>query len=396
MKKQEIQKVLERHQIWLEDPQKGEHANLNDEDLRDIDFNGLNLRDAELIRVDLREANLNGLILDDADLGSSDLRRANLSNTKLIHADLRSANLTDSKLIGATLSAADLRGADLSYADLSEANLYGARIDGANFIGTNLNNANLKSAELDGANFINANLSKADLSKTTVINTIFNLCVFKETNFNSATLGNTAFSNVDLSELLGLDSCAHYIPSSVDVTSLLKSIKEIPQVFLRGIGLPEIFIDYLPSFSEIPLQYYSCFISYSHVDDPFAQRLYDDLQSKGIRCWFAPKDLKIGDKVRDKIYEAIMLNDKILVIMSEESVNSNWVEDEVNKAISEENRQNKSILFPLRIDDHVMKTNKSWAEKIRNDRHIGDFRKWKELKEYEKSFNRLLRDLKVK
>ncbi|MCH9029763.1 MAG: toll/interleukin-1 receptor domain-containing protein, partial [Bacteroidetes bacterium] len=349
----------------------------------------------ELIRVDLREANLNGLILDDADLGSSDLRQANLSNTKLIHADLRSANLADAKLKGATLSAADLRGADLSYADLSEANLYGARIDGVNFIGTNLSNANLKSAELDGANFINANLSKADLSKTTVINTIFNLCVFKETNFNSATLGNTAFSNVDLSELQGLDSCAHYIPSSVDVTSLLKSLKKIPQVFLRGIGLPEIFIDYLPSLAEIPIQYYSCFISYSNKDVLFAQRLHNDLQNNGVRCWFAPEDMKIGDKIRDTIYEAIKIRDKLLVILSKDSINSDWLEEEVEKALAEEQETGRKILFPIRIDDYVMETGKAFVQKIKNNRHIGDFTKWKEPEEYKKVFDRLLRDLKV-
>ena len=123
--------------------------------------------------------------------------------------------------------------------------------------------------------------------------------------------------------------------------------------------------------------------------------MHNDLQNGGVRCWFAPEDFKIGDQVSDTIYKAIRIKDKLLVIMSEKSVNSDWVEEEVEKALAKEKSQNKLTLFPVRIDDEVMKTNKAWAEKIRNDRHIGDFRKWEESKEYKKAFNRLLRDLKV-
>ncbi|MGD1103042.1 MAG: TIR domain-containing protein [Terriglobia bacterium] len=40
-------------------------------------------------------------------------------------------------------------------------------------------------------------------------------------------------------------------------------------------------------------------------DDDFAQRLHADLQQKGVCCWFAPEDLKIGDKFRTRIAEAL-------------------------------------------------------------------------------------------
>jgi len=43
-------------------------------------------------------------------------------------------------------------------------------------------------------------------------------------------------------------------------------------------------IDYLPSLLNQPVQFYSCFISYSDKDDDFVQRLHADLQNKGIRC----------------------------------------------------------------------------------------------------------------
>jgi uncharacterized protein YjbI with pentapeptide repeats len=53
------------------------------------------------------------------------------------------------------------------------------------------------------------------------------------------------------------------------------------------------------------IQFYSCFISYSTQDQEFAQRLHADLQAKNLRCWFAPEDLKIGDRFQGRIEESI-------------------------------------------------------------------------------------------
>ena len=140
---------------------------------------------------------------------------------------------------------------------------------------------------------------------------------------------------------------------------------------------------------------YSCFISYSSKDQDFAERLHADLQNKGVRCWFAPHDLPIGAKIWDTIDEAIRLRDKVLLILSETSIASDWVEDEVTKAFAEERDRKRLVLFPVRIDDAVMTTSEPWARKLRDDRHIGDFRKWKEHEAYQKALERLLRDLTV-
>ena len=48
----------------------------------------------------------------------------------------------------------------------------------------------------------------------------------------------------------------------------------------------------------------------------------------------------------------------------------------------------------MRIDDAVMKTDKAWAAKLRDNRHIGDFRHWKEHEAYTKALEQLLRDLR--
>jgi hypothetical protein len=168
----------------------------------------------------------------------------------------------------------------------------------------------------------------------------------------------------------------------------------LPLGFLRGIGLPDAVIDYLPSLTGEPIQFYSCFISYSHRDEEFAQRLHADLQNKGVRCWFAPHDLPIGGKILDEIDAAIRLRDKVLLILSEQSINSDWVEDEVKTAFEEERKRGQTVLFPLRLDDVILETNEAWASKLRADRHIGDFRQWRSHDQYQRTLDRVMRDLR--
>jgi hypothetical protein len=137
----------------------------------------------------------------------------------------------------------------------------------------------------------------------------------------------------------------------------------------------------------------SCFISYSTKDQKFADQLYADLQNKGVRCWFAPHDLPIGAKTWDAIDQAIKIRDKLLLILSKNSIDSEWVEDEVQKAFAEERDRKELMLFPVRIDDAVMETPEPWARKLRDQRNIGDFRQWNDHEAYERSLDRMLRDL---
>ena len=84
-----------------------------------------------------------------------------------------------------------------------------------------------------------------------------------------------------------------------------------------------------------------------------------------VRCWFAPHDLPIGAKILDGIDEAIRLRDKVLLILSEHSIKSDWVEDEVTTAFEEERKREHPMLFPIRLDDTVMDTHEAWAAKLR-------------------------------
>lgn len=146
---------------------------------------------------------------------------------------------------------------------------------------------------------------------------------------------------------------------------------------------------------RVQSEFYSCFLSYSSEDQSFVEQLYDDLQHHGVHCWFAPRDLKIGDPFRQRIHEAIRSSNKLLLVLSSHSIASPWVEAEVAIAFEEERRSNLLVLFPIMLDNSVMLTNRAWAVHIRQTRHIGNFTRWKERERYLESFRRLLRDLKV-
>ena len=316
----------------------------------------------------------------------------------------------------------DLQGVDLGEVDLGGVHLGMANLGGANLSKTNLSGANLRRTDLRRANFREANLSSvtfivANLDETTrggpIMATSELLWIAREgfsdvifsgadlsgadldgADFTSALLGETIFANVDLTGAKGLESCRHFGPSSIDHFTLMRS-RNLPLSFLRGCGLPDTFIDYLPSLLNQPIQFYSCFISYSSKDEAFAQRLHADLQDKGVRCWFAPEDMKIGDKIRTRIDEVIRIHDKLLLVLSQNSVASTWVEKEVETAFDKEIKRKEPVLFPIRLDDAVMESKTGWAADIRRSRHIGNFSNWKNHDEYQKGLERLLRDLQI-
>jgi uncharacterized protein YjbI with pentapeptide repeats len=351
---------------------------------RGVHFRGANLSGADLRAVDLRMADLRATNFRGTNLMGADLRwavliAADLSEADLRFAELRGVDLREAKLIGAALAVADLHRANLAGRDLGQADLYGADLSEATLWGANLRRADLREANLSGADLCYADLSGAHLDGV---------------DLDRARLWHTIFGAVDLTRTNGLNECDHIGPSIIDFETLFL-FKNLPISFLRGCGVPNIIIDYLPSLREDAIQYYSCFISYSTMDQLFADRLHADLQNKGVRCWFAPHDLPIGAKTWDAIDEAIRVRDKLLLILSEASIASEWVEDEVNKAYAEERSRKETVLFPIRIDNAVMSTGEPWAVKLRDQRNIGDFRRWKTPAEYQKSLDRLLRDLKA-
>ena len=156
------------------------------------DFQGANLRDADLSQANLMEADLH-----QADLRGANLSRANLSRVNFREADLCQADLWGSRLWKANLSKADLRGAnldraDLVEADLSQADLNAARLGQANLIGANLMGANLGQADLKKADIRQADLTGANLWGADL----------KEANLGQANLSGADLTGANLREAI--------------------------------------------------------------------------------------------------------------------------------------------------------------------------------------------------
>ena len=267
----------------------------------------------------------------------------------------------------------DLVGINFSNVYVENSSLFCLTFDDSNFEGAYLQNSNCYSASFKNVNFTSANFELVNLTLTDL----------NGANLNGTYLGNTIFGNCNLSSVKNLDSCVHLHSSIIDPLTLGQS-ENLPLSFLRGCGLPDFVIDNIPAFRSDAIIFHSCFISYSSNDHGFANRLYSDLQNKGIRCWFAPEDMKGGRKLYDQINEAIRVHDKLLLVLSENSIESDWVATEIKKARAREKRENKQMLFPIAIVPYA--SIKKWelfdpdsgsdlAAEIRSY-HIPDFSYW--------------------
>ena len=328
-----------------------------------------------------------------------DLRGARLMPNGAL---LRGVNLIRANLSQALLSGAYLMRANLIGADLSGANLRGALFSGANLSAALLGGANLSAALLGGANLSGADLSGANVEK--------------------ASVSETVFGDVDLSEVKGLETIEHRGPSTIGVDTLYRSNGKIPEVFLKGCGLRDWEIESAKLYhrglgaAEIndivyrvyelragqPLQYHSCFISHATEDQTFANRVYDDLQARGVRCWFAPHDMRPGRKIHKQISDAIQFHDKLLLVLSPSSIASNWVRFEIARAHKREVREKRQLLFPLGLlpfealenwECFDADTATDLAAEIRSY-FIPDFSKWGVDNEaYKQAFERLVSSL---
>jgi TIR domain/Pentapeptide repeats (8 copies) len=290
-------------------------------------------------------------------------------------------------LAGADLTRADLTGADLTEAKLTRAVLSEARLTGADLTWTDLTGADLIWTDLTAASF-----------------------------------AFTTFGNLDLSRTRGLDKVVHDAPSTVGMDTISRSKGQIPEAFLRGCGLApwEVlsanFSDPTltpPQIVEIQYEIFDawtkgkdmingCFISYSWKDSKFVEKLRDRLIAEKVNVWLDKHDMVAGT-IQDQVWRAIQLHHVVVLVLSEHSVRSDWVENELDMARRKEKAEGRAVLCPVALDD-------TWRAKLDatagpgdanralwrtlDTKLVMDFSPWK-TKAFDGTFGKLVRGLKV-
>lgn len=145
-----------------------------------------------------------------------------------------------------------------------------------------------------------------------------------------------------------------------------------------------------------PTDFSSCFISYSWKDKPFATKLHDDLVEIGVRCWLDANDLRAGDQIAEGIDKAIQVQDKLLLVLSKNSVRSEWIKWELRKARELESARGKTVLFPVRLDDSIFVAAKDPEFRRLRNRLIVDFSAWTEKDAYSSAFKLLAQSLAIR
>ena len=105
--------------------------------------------------------------------------------------------------------------------------------------------------------------------------------------------------------------------------------------------------------------------------------------------------MKMGDQSRQRVNQQIRIHEKLLIVLSQFSIESAWIQQEVEAALEEEQSRNRSILFPIRLDDSSLDGEKEWLVSLQKTHQIYDFSAWDNWQAYYEQFFLMLNDLET-
>lgn len=120
------------------------------------------------------------------------------------------------------------------------------------------------------------------------------------------------------------------------------------------------------------------FISHSSQDKSFVRKLINDLKTKNLAVWFDEESLKPGDSIVAGISEGLKDTDYLVVVLSQASITSGWVQAELSSALMDQFSNQGTSVIPIKIDDCDVPI-------LLRDRVYADFRT-----DYNKGLNALL------
>lgn len=129
----------------------------------------------------------------------------------------------------------------------------------------------------------------------------------------------------------------------------------------------------------------SIFLSHSSRDKFFVRELADRLKAHGVTVWLDEAELKIGDSLTERIGSAIEENDYLGIVLSRNSIDSAWVQKELQVAMQRELREKRVVVLPLLLEEVVLPP-------FLKDKLYADFT---DPKKYDEALPRVLKALGV-
>ena len=127
------------------------------------------------------------------------------------------------------------------------------------------------------------------------------------------------------------------------------------------------------------------FISHSSKDKMFVRRLAADLQRRHIKVWLDEREILVGDSLHRRISEGIEQSDFLILVLSHASIESGWVEREVNAGLMKELEHKQVIVLPILINQ----LNTKQVPALLRDRRYANF-----VRSYEEGLHDLVRSIR--
>ena len=362
-------------------------------------------------------------LLERIDSGQTNFDQIDLSGQNLDGIEINGYNLM---MRGANFEGASLRNAKISQLQISYSNFQRANLEGATFESCIMVSSDFYMANCRGSRFFGGYLDCSCFVFTDLSHSLFFGCDWSEvllgfTDIRGCVLGDInniqdctiasipqeKISSIEPFKIVDLDHLT--IERTAEYQRILSrkgvELSSTPQMycdFFKKVGLSDTFVNaYLELVSQIADDLQSVFISYSFSDQKFADKLFDALRSRGVKVWYAPKNMKSGKKIHEQIHSAIQSHDRMLLVLSQDSMNSSWVSTEIAKAYSREAEDGQRILFPVSLGQFDNLSN--WelfdadhgldlARYIRQY-YIPDFSDWESKDSFQELVTKLIDDL---
>lgn len=93
------------------------------------------------------------------------------------------------------------------------------------------------------------------------------------------------------------------------------------------------------------------FISYTSQDRNFAEQLKSELQALGHTPWWFDEGVTVGQKWQEAILDQLKKVDALIILVSEASLRSSWVNHELGAALAYSEERGSPAIIPVVLDD---------------------------------------------